>query len=98
MCGGVATGETPLDAAKRETEEETGLMPHNLRLVADGVNEYNRYRYLFVGEVEGESKVDPDEIEWIGYFPLDDLRQKHQSGELTFVDGFFADLDLAVGG
>ena len=36
VCGGVVSGETPEQAVIRETEEETGLTPNNLKLVAKG--------------------------------------------------------------
>lgn len=97
VCGGILSGETPADAAIREAYEETGVKPKSLRIVAQGVNEYSRYRYLLVGESEDEPSVqEPDEVEWVGYIHPDQLFQKSESGELTFVDGFFDDLSLAT--
>ncbi|MBI2484456.1 NUDIX domain-containing protein [Candidatus Uhrbacteria bacterium] len=49
VCGGVKSGEKPEEAIIRESDEETTIKPHNLRVVFQGVNAYNRYRYLFVG-------------------------------------------------
>jgi 8-oxo-dGTP pyrophosphatase MutT (NUDIX family) len=96
VCGGIVSGETPIEAAMREAYEETGVKPTNLRIVTEGVNEYNRYRYLLIGEAEDEPTVqDADEVEWTDYIHVKELYYKSRSGELTFVDGFFQDIELA---
>lgn len=97
VCGGIMSGETPLQAALRETWEETGVTPKNLRVITEGINEYNRYRYLIVGNVEDEPRPDAAEVEWVRYINLDEVHKLHKSGELTFVEGFFTDLELAAG-
>lgn len=95
ICGAVDTGESPDQAAVREAAEETGITPCNIRLVTQGINEYGRYRYLFVGgATEGEPAGDPREVQWVGYLHPDELHAGHASGELTFVDGFFEDIEL----
>lgn len=96
VCGGIAAGEVPLEAAVREAYEETGVIPRNIRLIAEGLNEYGRYRYLFTGEVSGSPTADSDEIEWIDFMPIQKLREHHASGALTFVSGFFSDLDVVA--
>lgn len=97
VCGGILAGETPQEAAIRETDEETGIKISKPLVIARGINEYNRYRYLLVTEVKDEPIVqDPDEVEWVRYMPIDELRKKAASGELTFVTGFFDDLDEAL--
>jgi 8-oxo-dGTP pyrophosphatase MutT (NUDIX family) len=99
VCGGIVSGETPEAAAAREAYEETGVRPSNLRIVAQGINEYNRYRYLLVGEAHEEPNIiEPDEVAWVGYVQPSELRTKQASGELTFVDGFFEDIGLVGGG
>lgn len=97
ICGGVMSGETAIAAAEREAFEETGLKPKNLKVVTQGINKYNRYRYLLVGE----SNEDPDakasaEVEWVRFIHPEELKAKHLSGEFTFVDEFFEDTALAI--
>ncbi len=66
VCGGVMSGETPEEAAEREAVEETGVKPLNLKIVAQGVNKYNRYRYLLLGESNDQpGEVNPAEVEWV---------------------------------
>ncbi|MFJ1560594.1 NUDIX domain-containing protein [Streptomyces mirabilis] len=48
VCGAIRSGETPDEAAHRETREETGATLTSLRLVHAGVNEHGRYRHLYV--------------------------------------------------
>lgn len=97
ICGGVMSGETPEEAAEREAVEETGVKPLNLKIVAQGVNKYNRYRYLLRGESNDQpGEVNPAEVEWVRFIHPDELRSKHNSGELSFVDEFFEDTELAI--
>jgi 8-oxo-dGTP pyrophosphatase MutT (NUDIX family) len=96
VCGGVMSDETPMDAVVRESMEETGVHPVNLKIAVQGVNKYNRFRYLLVGSADGDpGKADPDEVEWIQFIHPEELRQKRDSGEFTFVDEFFEDTLLA---
>lgn len=96
ICGGVMSGETPEIAAAREAKEETGIQPIRLRIIAKGINKYNRFRYLLVGEADGEpGDVDPNEVEWVQFIDPEELKQKSDSGQLTFVDEFFEDTKLA---
>lgn len=94
VCGGVMTGETPEQAAFRETVEETGVEPSELRVIKQGVNQYNRYRYLLVGKADTEpGEPDPNEAEWVKFMSIEDLKN---SKELTFVDEFFEETELAL--
>lgn len=96
ICGAIWSGETPKEAAWREADEETGVVPQNLQLVVHGVNVYRRYRYLYVGEADEEPCIkNPNEVMWTGYMDPDELHAKRSSGELTFVAGFFEDMALA---
>lgn len=96
ICGGVLTGEAPPDAAVREGLEETGVRLRNLRKVHEGVNEYGRWRHLYLAEADGEPIIAAgEEVSWVGYEHPDDLRSKHGAGE-GFVKGFFADFELAL--
>lgn len=97
VCGGIAAGETPEEALIRESLEETGIQPTNLQVVTKGINKYNRYRYLLIGEADREpGDIDASEVEWVQYMKLDELRSKHFSGEFSFVDEFFEDTDRAL--
>lgn len=97
ICGAIISGETPEEAAAREAFEETGVRPRNLRIVTHGVNQYDRYRYLILGEAGDEEPTgDPTEVLWVGYLHPDELRAGHTSGDLTFVDGFFEDIKHAL--
>ena len=97
VCGGILSGETPEEAFIRESQEETGVRPGSLMVIAKGVNKYNRYRYLVIGESNDEHiQADPNEVEWVQFIHPDELRQKYESGELTFVDEFFEDTNLAI--
>ncbi len=96
ICGGLMSGETPEQAALREGFEETGVTLNNIRRVHSGVNEYDRWRHLLLADAEGEPSIsNPEEVDWVGYCEIDELRQKHADGE-GFVDGFFEDIELAL--
>ena len=96
-CGGIKTEESPIEAAKRESKEETTLVPQNLRLLRQGVNKYGRYCYLFAGEVDGEiGEIDKSEVEWVRFMSVDELREKYDKKEILVVHDFWSDLDLAI--
>lgn len=96
VCGGIKSGENQMDAVKRESLEETTLVSSNLRLLRQGVNKYNRYCFLFVGETNGiPNDTDPNEVEWVRFMSIDELREKFIGNELKFVDDFFEDLEWA---
>ncbi|MFI6450028.1 NUDIX domain-containing protein [Streptosporangium amethystogenes] len=99
VCGALVSGETPHEAAHRETREELGVSLHNLHVLHRGINPYDRYRYLFIGETDENPRrdeIDPEEVDWVGYEHPAVLIAKRESGELTFIDGFFDDLDVAL--
>ena len=97
VCGAISSGETPEQAAKRESIEETGINPKNLKVVAKGVNKYGRFRILVVGESDEEPKqTDPTEVEWSKFIPMEELQKKYASGEYKFVGDFWEDLDTAL--
>ena len=97
ICGGVHSSESVEQAASRETLEEAGIEPDKLEVVLKGVNKYNRYRTLLIGESTKEPKVmDSTEVEWVRFIHPDELKTKMNSGEFTFVDEFFEDTALAV--
>lgn len=98
VCGGMHAGETPEDATKREATEEGGVHIAEATVVRAGVNEYNRWRYLVTAYTDDEPDIaltDPSEVAAVGFYSYDELKAKQASGEFTFVDGFFEDIELA---
>lgn len=99
VCGGVMSGEDPYTAAKRESAEETGIVPVSLKIVEQGLNKYNRYRYLLYAESDHlPGSPDKSEVEWVKFFDLSYLQQKASTGEWEFVDEFFEESELAIAG
>jgi len=96
VCGGVMSGETPEQAVIRETEEETGLTPNNLKLVTKGLNSYNRYRFLYSGSAEGNPITDKSNAEWVKFIHPNDLNQGLETGQMSYVDEFFKDTELVL--
>ncbi|MDR2043581.1 MAG: NUDIX domain-containing protein [Clostridium sp.] len=79
ICGAgghIQEGETPSQAAIRETQEEFGITPTNLRRIGQITDfEGGRYGkpYIYVcTEYEGEPKVSK-EIRNPGFFPIDEF-------------------------
>lgn len=96
VCGGVMSGESPEQAVIREAEEETGLTPSNLKLITKGLNSYSRYRYLYSGRAEGNPSADENDSEWVKFIHPDDLKQGLEAKQMSFVDEFFEDTELAL--
>jgi len=98
VCGGIQSGETPEQAFAREAEEEVRVRPDKVRRVAQGINEYGRYRYLLYGE-SNQEPAEPDftEVNWIGWRSPKELKDASVNGSLKFVEGFFEDLELVLG-
>lgn len=97
VCGSIISGETPEEAARRESKEETGIIPKKVRILNRGLNKYNRYRYLSVGKSdETPKKLDSNEVEWVEFISLEELQKKESSGEFKFVEEFFEDINIAI--
>lgn len=63
--GGIETGETPKQAAKRELEEECNVIGKNLKLIAKIIHD-NHYNYTFyadIGRQEPTLGYDPECID-----------------------------------
>ena len=97
VCGAVREGETPEEAARREALEEVELEVGELKEVARGVNEYGRYRMLFVGEFDQVPTLSPtnEEASYVAKATLDELQAIQTAGQL-FVNSFFSSIDQAV--
>lgn len=97
-CGAIKSGETPEEATTREALEETGLKFEDLKIIGQKLNGYSRYRYLIVGKSNGEpNSYDPNEVEWVKFISIEDLKSGQKTGKYTFVDDFFEDLELVLG-
>jgi 8-oxo-dGTP pyrophosphatase MutT (NUDIX family) len=89
-AGRIEPGETPRDAAARETLEETGWAPGPLRSIgsyhpANGFTDQTFHVFVaagatHVGEPDG---IETDRVEWIA---LDSVRRLIRSGDVS--DGF----------
>ncbi len=96
-CGAIQSGESPETAGVREAKEELGVTPKSLKLIRQGINEYNTYTYVFVGYSDETPKIEtPEEVDWVGIKSLDELKQMKARDTEKFVDGFFEDLELAL--
>lgn len=96
-CGAIQSGESPETAGLREAEEEIGVTPKFLKLIKQGINEYNTYSYIFVGYSDETPKiVTPEEVDWVGILSPTELKELNSSDKEKFVDGFFEDLELAL--
>ena len=77
--GHVEPGETPAEAAIRETKEELGIVVGNLKFLVCLDEQWKDGRQyvdiIFLADIlSGEPKsMEPDKIESVGWFPLDDL-------------------------
>lgn len=96
-CGAIQSGESPEEAGVREAKEEIGVTPKFLKLIKQGINEYNTYSYIFVGYSDETPKiVTPEEVDWVGILSPTELKELNSSDKEKFVDGFFEDLELAL--
>jgi len=98
VCGIVSSGEHPETTAARESFEETTVAPSNIQLIAEGINVYRRYRYLFVGQTdrEGLTVATPnDEVEWAALMNPGLARLMVRGGRYKSVGDFRTHLSLA---
>ena len=97
VCGAIKSGETPEEAANRESTEETNIKPTKLKIIDRKVNSYNRYRILLLGYGNGVPKPNNlNETAWAKFAPLNELIEKQISNEWKFVDEFFEDTKKAI--
>ena len=88
--GRVDAGESPADAAARETLEETGWRPGPIRLLFSyhpapgGVDQ--RFHVFAADSAEEEGDPDVDEAERVEWVPLERVRALVTGGEVT--DGY----------
>ena len=86
--GGAPLDESPLDAARRELKEETGLTAQRwteiMRLhTSNSITDEVGHVYLAEGLVEGETAFEETEVLEIRRLPLDEAAQMARDGEIT---------------
>lgn len=86
-AGKLNKGEDPLLAAKRELEEETGLLAENMQLLfclypSPGYTEEIIHVYLATGVHEGRQHLDDDEFLSVTYLPVEEALEMARSGKI----------------
>ena len=86
-AGGIEPGETPEEAAARETIEETGWAPGPLRHLVtyqptNGLSDQRFHIYLADGAQHVSDPVDAWEAERIEWVPIADVRSIAERGEM----------------
>ena len=100
--GGCPEGETPLEAAKRELKEETGLVASDYAMIIDGMQLSNsvcdELATVFVARGISQSSADPEESEDLRLrrLPVDEAIQMALDGEINDAISIAALLKLAV--
>lgn len=89
-AGRVDDGETPVRAATREVEEETGWRPGPLRPllswnVASGITDHHFDAFIATGAEHVGDPADPFEAERIEWLPVAEVRAALRAGQ--FQDG-----------
>lgn len=86
--GGGTDGQDPLDAAKRELEEETGYTAETWEhlgtpSICDGFMTQKNYMYIASGNLHSSEKEVSDEIiTYAGFYSLGELDDKITSGDM----------------
>ena len=80
-------GESGIDCAKREVEEEIGMIPTKLYHVSDmisSVGTYDEMTDIYIGTklIKGERKLDPDEYIEILHIPVSEAIGMIYTGEI----------------
>lgn len=87
-AGTMKPAETPLDCARRELEEETGIIAETLTPVScihilPSYSDEIIHIFLARQLCDSQQKLDPDEIIAVVKFPLEKVRQMIQEGVVT---------------
>jgi 8-oxo-dGTP pyrophosphatase MutT (NUDIX family) len=87
-AGGMDAGESPVEAAVRETIEETGWAPGPMRHLvtyhpSNGVSDQKFHLFVADGAAHVGDPTDPGEAERIEWVPLHEVRAIAQRGEIT---------------
>lgn len=87
-AGGMDPGESPAEAATRETIEETGWAPGPLRHLvsyhpSNGISDQKFHLFVADGAIHVGDPTDPGESERIDWVPLHEVRAIAKRGEIT---------------
>ena len=98
--GGAASDEEPLDAAKRELKEETGLSAakwtHIMHLhTSNSITDEEGFVFLAENLSQGEPEFEETEKLEIRKLPLDDALEMVDSGQITDAISVAAILKIA---
>jgi len=101
-CGAVSSGETPDEAARRETFEEMGIKPE-LIFVESFLNEFpgqdsqtfRRLSHLYIGISEEEPKLN-DEVDEFKAFDRKKLKKEVVTRPEKYVPSFLLELEKAI--
>jgi 8-oxo-dGTP diphosphatase len=96
VCGAVVSGETSIEAAIRESKEETGVNIQDVKIIAQGINSYNRFRSLLLAVTGDLPVLNNQDAEWVEFIAPEKLDEMKKSGKVKFVDEFFEDINLVL--
>jgi 8-oxo-dGTP pyrophosphatase MutT (NUDIX family) len=87
-AGGIDPGESPAEAAARETIEETGWAPGPMRHLvsyhpSNGVSDQKFHLFVADSATRVGEPTDPGEAERVEWVPLHDVRAVAERGEIT---------------
>jgi 8-oxo-dGTP pyrophosphatase MutT (NUDIX family) len=87
-AGGIDRGESPVEAAVRETIEETGWAPGSMRHLvtyypSNGVSDQKFHLFVADGASHVGEPTDPGESERIEWVPVHEVRAIAERGEIT---------------
>lgn len=86
-AGRIEAGESPEEAAARETLEETGWRPGSLRPLvtyhpSNGISDQRHHIYLATGATYVGEPTDSSESERVEWVPVDDVRRLVTTGQV----------------
>lgn len=99
--GHVDEGESYLEAAERELEEELGVKDLPLQEITkfyteniDGAKTMKRFNTLYLGNYDGEVKLNPEETSEVRWITLDELAAWMKEKPQDFTRGFIKAFNL----
>lgn len=102
-CGGIHSHEEPIEAAGRETEEETGGLKPRLVHVESFLNRFTgsdgketaRMSHLYIGFTDETPQISDEVVEFKLWDPIA-LRTDILANKNSYVPSFLTELDMAT--